>query len=91
LLGEISQLSNLDAIKDVAFLRYGYEVYKGLTPFLQAQRKLSKTSDPSEQAKYGIGLIWLPRPHFEIMAELEQLRTSSGLSTEGLLLFHYYL
>jgi hypothetical protein len=73
--------------KTVAFTRTGYEVKKGFTPFFQLQSK----DEPARnyQAKSGLGFIWLPRPHFEIMAILE--KNSSENSEATSVLFHYYL
>lgn len=91
LLGEIMRVSNVGSTSDVGFARLGFEVLKGFTPFLQAQRKSTKNPTSAEQAKTGFGVIWLPRPHFEFMGQYERKTTSEGESeSEALFLVHYY-
>jgi hypothetical protein len=50
------------------FSRLGYEVFKGFIPFVQFDRSSLNTSDLRSQSdSYGIGLQWLPYPHFDFM------------------------
>lgn len=50
------------------FSRLGYEAFKGFTPFLQFDRSSLNAADPSSQIdSYGVGLQWLPYPHFDFM------------------------
>lgn len=90
-LFEYSSIWSNDSIRDAGFLRLGYEVFKGFTPILQAQAKIDRDLDYPEQFKTGAGIIWLPRPHFEIMGSYEQLNNSKENYGEALLLIHYYL
>ncbi len=91
LLSEISQVSQLDSVRDISFVRYGYEVAKGLTPFFQGQKKTIKSPNYSDQNKIGAGIIWLPRPHFEFVWQYERQNSASGPADEMFLLIHYYL
>ncbi len=88
---EYSRSWTTDVSKDLAFIRYGYEVAKGFTPILQAQGEFTRTSPTSDATRFGGGFIWLPRPHFELMGLVEQQKIPAGNSTEAFLLFHYYL
>lgn len=90
-LFEYSSIWNNDSIRDAGFLRLGYEMLKGFTPILQAQTKIDRDLEYPEQFKMGAGVIWLPRPHFEIMTTYEQLNNSIENYGEALLLLHYYL
>lgn len=50
------------------FSRLGYEAYKGVLPFVQFDRASLQSSDLSSQFdSYGLGLQWLPYPHFDFM------------------------
>jgi hypothetical protein len=86
-----SQIWNLENKKDVLFFRTGYEIYKGLTPFIQTQGRFDKIDNTNDQKKHGLGLIWLPRPHFELVFQIEKTQSERGDSDENYLLFHYYL
>lgn len=89
-MGERTRVWSNDSIKDVSFLRFGYEIAKGFTPIIQGQAKVDRVSANADQYKPGLGFIWLPRPHFELMFLAEQLRNSKESSNEGLLMAHYY-
>lgn len=91
LLSEFTRVANLDTTKDIGFARYGYEFHKGITPFIQFQAKATRGANPSDQNKYGIGLSWFPRPHFEVMSRFEQQKNAGNSSDEIVLLLHYYL
>lgn len=90
-LMEFARVSNSGNAKDVGFARIGYEVFKGFSPILQAQLKIDRENDNGDQNRAGLGFIWLPRPHFEIMLLGEKYHTKTTDSHEGQLLFHYYL
>jgi len=88
---ELTRVWNSGATKDVTFLRSGLEVAKGFIPFIQLQSKVDRDLAGDGQYKYGAGIQWLPRPHFEIVFQIEQLSSRQGDSQENFLLFHYYL
>jgi len=90
-LVEYSRFWSTDTSKDLAFFRYGYELKKGFSPILQAQGKFQPQQPGSDLTRYGVGLQWLPRPHFELMSLLEQQKSSNGNSNEVIFLLHYYL
>ncbi len=91
LLSEVTRISTATANSDLGFVRLGYEIFKGFTPFLQVQSKSIKTPTPSNQTKTGFGVIWLPRPHIELMGQYEHKKTTSDSnSDEAFLLVHYY-
>ena len=78
-----------------AFNRLGFEVYKGIQVFLQAEYGQSNlSSGASASDAYGPGIQWFPRPHFELMSVYRKIRTSRAASSEfddyGFLLLHYY-
>ncbi len=91
LLTEYGRTSENTLRKEVGFARLGYEIYKGVTPFVQGQSRINKDGSGGEHYKYGFGFQWLPRPHFEIQGTYENLNSPSGKSQEGILLIHYYL
>lgn len=82
---------NGDATTDTGFVRLGYEVFKGFTPIFQYQRNQEQSGGQPASSKTGFGLIWLPRPHFEIMGLSEKVITTQGDSDEQMLLLHHYL
>ncbi len=80
-----------DQSQELGFLRLGYQIFKGFTPLLQAQHKANQTKS-TNQRRLGIGLNWLPRPHWELMGLFEEVGGGNkGTSTEAYLLLHYYL
>lgn len=89
-LWELTRLWNLESVKDIGFVRFGYEAYKGFTQIIQGQTKSEKNNSKLDQSKLGVGVIWLPRPHFEIMALSEKLNTTSSKTDETTIMLHYY-
>lgn len=77
--------------RDVGFARVGYEVVQGITPIAQWQGKMDRGGKTPDQYRSGLGFIWLPRPHFELMGLVERFQRPKETSTESLLLLHYYL
>jgi hypothetical protein len=77
-----------------AYNRLGYELYKGLIVFAQAeygQNDLSAGTTASDA--YGPGVQWFPRPHFEFETLYRKIRSraaGSSFDDYGFLLFHYY-
>lgn len=89
-LTEVSRLWIGNSTKQVGFSRLGYELTKGVIPFAQIQFQGDPKDKTKDQYKYGGGVNWLPRPHFEIFLLYERLKKSSELSDESLFMFHYY-
>jgi hypothetical protein len=53
------------------FHRLGYEIKKGVIPFLQADRSdLDDTDQTQKYSTYGVGLQWLPYSHLELLSFL---------------------
>lgn len=77
------------------FSTVNYEAFRGFIPFVRYELWNRNLSDPkSALTRYGAGVNWYPRPHFQ--TEARALVTSSRdrgsrpkLSTD--LIFHYYL
>ncbi len=88
---DYSRVWSLDAKKDVAFFRTGYEIYKGINPFVQYQAKIDRYKSANNQKRYGVGLSWLPRPHIEIVLQAEKTKSQRGDSNENFVLLHFYL
>jgi hypothetical protein len=88
---DLSRIWSSDIEKDVAFVRLGFEVQKGLKPFAQIQGRFDRKAPQNDQRRSGFGITWLPRPHFELMFLFEKTTARSSLSEEQFLLFHYYL
>lgn len=88
---EMSRASENGTDKDLGFIRTGYEVTKGFTPLLQVQYKNTLGQDDSMQSKSGLGFIFYPRPHFEIMSLVEKVQMKKADSLELSVLLHYYL
>jgi hypothetical protein len=76
--------------KDVSFLRNGYEITKGVVPYLQFQSRVDRANVNKGQTRFGGGLLWYPRPHFEFQLQFEQQISKPVNSHEGLIIFHYY-
>lgn len=78
-----------------AFNRLGFEVYKGLVVFGQAEYGQSDLSNgASSSDAYGPGVQWFPRPHFELMSLWRKIRQSRAQSSSfddyGFFMMHYY-
>lgn len=90
-LAEYTRVWNLTEVHDLGFSRLGYEAVKGLTVFAQGQLKVDRLGSQGTESKTGVGLQWLPRPHFEFSAIFENLKSRQGNASENSLLLHYYL
>ena len=69
------------------FAKLGYEVHKGLVPYLLHDGTGSSNG-------WGGGLQWFPRPHFELHGMIEKIfspTSQNGGDTSAWLLIHYYL
>lgn len=74
--------------------RLGFEVVRGLIPFLSLDKKYLDRNDPAtEQDAYGLGLQFFPRPHWEIVTswQKEKLILSQRNSDLLWLMLHFYL
>jgi hypothetical protein len=81
----------------VNYEKLGYEVYKGVIPFLTLENQWSdlRYKRTSGEA-YSVGIQFLPRPHIEITAQYQLQKVYQGPSAGsfgeyGILMFHYYL
>lgn len=74
------------------FSRVGYEVHKGVIPFIQFDRSHLDTDDPNIWwESQGIGLQWFPRPHWELLGSANrELRANSEPTNFIWFLMHYY-
>lgn len=75
--------------------RTGYEFFKGfhglfLNDYVQTDVNLGDT----KEYKYGLGMQWFPRPHFDVQLFWTKDQSQENLTKEGdfaWLLLHYYL
>lgn len=88
---EILRAWNSGLTKDAGFFRAGYEILKGVVPYLQLQSRLDRAQPGKGQSRYGGGLLFYPRPHFEFQLQFEQQQTKPVNSQESFLMMHYYL
>lgn len=77
--------------KDVTFLKTAYEIFKGFVPYGQFQSRMDRAQPGNTQVRYGGGVLFYPRPHFELQFQFEQLQAKPNPSREGFLMLHYYL
>jgi hypothetical protein len=79
----------------VTFNRLQYEIAKGLHPYIIHQVSyLNGQSTGSRFDSYGGGIMWYPRPHFELWGEWQKTRTESvadSYTDSAWLTLHYYL
>ena len=74
-----------------AMSRVGYELFKGLVPYVQLQRQHADFTDRDGVASYyTLGGQFFPRPHFELTGQWSKVRNSRGWSDDAYLLVHYY-
>jgi len=75
--------------------RIGYEVLKGFHLLaLQDLRKSNLSNPTTQQYSFGLGLLWYPRPHFELELNFHQRKNQlrgGGFEDYGSLMAHYYL
>lgn len=71
--------------------QWGYELLRGLTPYVQFQRSLPDTNEPTLGTDiYGVGFHFYPRPHFEISAEWDREHVVDVWQDMAYALAHYY-
>jgi len=74
-----------------AMSRLGYEVFKGVTPYVQYQHQNSNmNSDGTTTRHYTLGANFYPRPHFEVSGQWSKVRNPKEWSDDAYLLVHYY-
>lgn len=74
-----------------AFTQLAYEVWKGVTPYLQYQHQQTDLSSKDTLTKwYGAGVHFYPRPHFEISGEWDHGIMVTQNADSSWLMFHYY-
>jgi hypothetical protein len=84
---EFERLAN----SDFGLAQIGYELYKGITPYLQFQQQQLVLSDTSTLMRYyGAGFHFYPRPHFELSAEWDRVKTSVEWIDSAYAMAHYY-
>lgn len=77
----------------VTYSRLQYEWVKGVNTYLLHQLSyLDFTQLRTRVSSYGIGLLFYPRPHFEISAEVDYSETAeiNSYNTASWILGHYY-
>lgn len=76
-------------------VRYGYNVVKGVMPYvLYEQLQTDMNDSDTKTTAPGVGIQWLPIPHFEIQAEYQRQadKPIHGKTTDSAwLLVHFYL
>ena len=76
-------------------MSFGYEMAKGLLPYIITEQLKSDLKDNlSQTSSYGVGIQWLPMPHIEIQAELKKQNVNSSVpqdSDSGWFVLHFYL
>lgn len=75
------------------FHRLGYESFKGFVPFVQFDRSYLNDYDRNSLFdSYGVGLQWLPYPHFEAMTFVGKEKTENTEPTDfAWLMLNIYL
>jgi hypothetical protein len=100
ILGFTHRLYNLsevdfshDSSKDGMFAmsRLGFEVRKGLIPYVQYQHQQTDLEDRGTVTRhYTLGGHFFPRPHFEVSGQWSKVRNVREWSDDAYLLVHYY-
>jgi len=80
----------------VNYLKFGYEAMRGLQLFLNHEfsRTDFSVADRFDTHRYGLGVQWWPRPHFEIQGIYMKQKATALHPDYGdiaWLLLHYYL
>jgi hypothetical protein len=74
------------------YLRLHYEPVQGVIPLLQYQHERGDINlDSTETNKYGFGVSFFPRPHFEFFGVWNRVWKQGDWSDEAYLMLHYYL
>jgi hypothetical protein len=74
-----------------AMSRLGYEVRKGIIPYVQYQHQHADLEDRGTVTRYyTLGGHFFPRPHFEVSGQWSKVRNAREWSDDAYLLVHYY-
>ncbi len=77
-----------------SYLRFGYEVHKGVVPYVSHEYSQSDfSSGDTRRVLYTGGVQWFPRPHFELLGAYQKqvLRPVAGGNADYLyFMAHYY-
>lgn len=74
-----------------AVSQLGYEIYKGLVPYIQYQHKQTKLTDSGSIEKiYNAGVKFYPRPHWEFHLEYGKIKGAKSTADMGWLMTYYY-
>lgn len=73
-----------------ALARTGYELTRGLVPYVQWQALEPIIAQPRTHA-WTAGVQFFPRPHFELHGQWTRVNAPLSNSDQAYLLFHYYL
>ncbi len=100
ILGFTHQLYNLtevdfsrDSKRDGMFAmsRLGYEMHKGLVPYVQYQHQQTDLENTGAITRhYTFGGHFFPRPHFELSAQWSKVHTPKELTDDAYVMAHYY-
>lgn len=73
------------------YARLGYEVFRGVVPYVQYERRHAdlKLSDGAA-SHYIAGFNFFPRPHFELTGQWARVRSLGAWGDQAYLMGHYY-
>ena len=80
-------------VKDSVFgyARWGYEVVRGVVPYLQYERQHADLRVTDGAANHYIaGFNFFPRPHFELSGQWARVRSTGAWGDQAYLMLHYY-
>lgn len=86
--GQDETIGQAAAPFDVGFARFGYVLFQGF--HLRSDLQYNRTIQ-SEYRSYGLGVQWLPTPHFEFQATYDKTLQSGIPGTSWVLMVHYYI
>lgn len=99
-LAEIDRAERIDkkiagdsrAQSQYGLVRLNYEPVQGLWALAQIQHERGDINlNSTETNKYGLGVNFFPRPHFELFGIWNRVSKQSEWSDEAYLMLHYYL
>lgn len=82
-----------DSTRDGMFAmsRLGWEIHKGVIPYVQYQHQHSDLENNGTVTRYHtLGGHFFPRPHFEVSGQWSKVRNVKEWSDEAYFLVHYY-
>lgn len=94
---EINDAAASDAQSWLTTIEWGYEVSKGIFPYLGYEAVYSRTTAGGVEGveagtySYPIGLKFYPYTHFEMVAQYANMKSTSGAATDfGILMLNMY-